>query len=110
MYLLGLFVSRPVRRDQEPGRPRDLDFFPFPNLGTEFDAEKALDAPIDTIQISREVTELAAELDAAKAYLEFWAKGSTQLLMFKNQPGLSRRPRTPTPAATARSRRRPSRS
>ena len=31
---------------------------------------------------------LAAELDAAKAYLEYWSKGSTQLIMFKNQPGL----------------------
>jgi multiple sugar transport system substrate-binding protein len=26
--------------------------------------------------------------DAAKAYLEFWAKGSTQILMFQKQAGL----------------------
>jgi multiple sugar transport system substrate-binding protein len=88
MYLLGLFVSAQFDATKNPEDLADLDFFPFPNLGTEFDAEKALDAPIDTIQISAKSPKLTAELDAAKAYLEFWAKGSTQLLMFKNQPGL----------------------
>ena len=34
-----------------------------------------------------------------RRYLEFWAKGSTQVIIFKNQPGASRRPRTPTPAS-----------
>ena len=56
--------------------------------GPQFDAENALDAPIDTWQIAAKSPNLAAETDAAKAYLEFWAKGATQLLMFKNQPGL----------------------
>ena len=27
-------------------------------------------------------------MDAAKAYLEFWSKGSTQMIMFKTSPGL----------------------
>jgi multiple sugar transport system substrate-binding protein len=88
MYLLGLFVSAQFDATKNPEDLADLDFFPFPNLGTQFDAEKALDAPIDTIQITAKSPKLAAELDAAKAYLEFWAKGSTQLIMFKNQPGL----------------------
>jgi multiple sugar transport system substrate-binding protein len=30
---------------------------------------------------------LAADLDAAKAYLEFWSKGSTQSLFFQHSPG-----------------------
>jgi multiple sugar transport system substrate-binding protein len=88
MYLLGLFVSAQFSATKVAADLEDLDFFPFPNLGTQYDAEKALDAPIDTIQISAKSPKLAAELDAAKAYLEFWSKGTTQLIMFKNQPGL----------------------
>jgi multiple sugar transport system substrate-binding protein len=88
MYLLGLFVSAQFAATKNAADLDDLDFFPFPSLGTQYDAEKALDAPIDTIQISAKSPKLTAELDAAKAYLEFWAKGSTQLIMFKNQPGL----------------------
>ena len=88
MYLLGLFVSAQYSATKNPADLADLDFFPFPNLGTQYDAEKALDAPIDTIQISSKSPKLAAEMDAAKAYLEFWSKGATQLIMFKNQPGL----------------------
>ena len=87
MYLLGLFVSAQFTATKNPADLEDLDFFPFPNLGTQYDAENALDAPIDTIQISAKSPKLAAELDAAKAYLEFWSKGATQLIMFKNQPG-----------------------
>jgi multiple sugar transport system substrate-binding protein len=88
MYLLGLFVSSQFAATKDPADIAALDFFPFPNLGTEFDAEKALDAPIDTWQIAAKSPNLATETDTAKAYLEFWAKGSTQLLMFKGQPGL----------------------
>jgi multiple sugar transport system substrate-binding protein len=88
MYLLGLFVSAQFDATKKPEDLADLDFFPFPNLGTQYDAEKALDAPIDTIQITAKSPKLSAEQDAAKAYLEFWSKGSTQLIMFKNQPGL----------------------
>ena len=88
MYLLGLFVSAQFDATKDPADLADLDFFAFPNLGTEFDAEKALDAPIDTIQIAAKSPNLAAEQDNAKAYLEHWAKGSTQQIMFKNQPGL----------------------
>src|SRR6476620_1968130 len=88
MYLLGLFVSAQFTATKNPADLEDLDFFPFPKLGTQYDAENALDAPIDTIQISAKSPKLAAELDAAKAYLEFWSKGTTHLVMFKNQPGL----------------------
>src|SRR6185295_4418771 len=72
MYLLGLFVSAQFDATGDPADIADLDFFPFPDLGTEFDAEKALDAPIDTIQITAKSPKLAEELDAAKAYLEYW--------------------------------------
>ncbi|HEV7811196.1 MAG TPA: hypothetical protein VGO64_11385 [Candidatus Limnocylindrales bacterium] len=88
MYLLGLFVSSQFAATKNQADLDDLDFFPFPTLGTSFDAEGAIDAPIDTWQIAAKAPNLTAETDTAKAYLEFWAKGSTQLTMFKNQPGL----------------------
>jgi multiple sugar transport system substrate-binding protein len=87
MYLLGLFMSAQFTATNNPADIADLDFFPYPTLGTAFDAEAALDAPIDTWEIAAKSTNVAAETDAIKAYLEFWAKGSTQLLMFQNQPG-----------------------
>ena len=65
----------------------DLDFFPFPNLGTAFDAEKALDAPIDGFMISAKSPSLAKDLDTAKALLEFLAKGSSQLIYTTADPG-----------------------
>jgi multiple sugar transport system substrate-binding protein len=88
MYLLGLFVSAQFAATKVQADLDDLDFFPFPTLGTTFDAEGALDAPIDIWQVSSKSATLAAELDSAKAYMEFWSKGSTQILMFQNQPGL----------------------
>ena len=57
MYLLGLFVSAQFAATKDPADLADLDFFPFPTLGTQYDAEKALDAPIDTFQIAVEVAE-----------------------------------------------------
>jgi multiple sugar transport system substrate-binding protein len=87
MYLLGLFVSDQFLATKDPADLADLDFFAFPTLGTAYDAEAALDAPIDTWQIAAKSPGLAAEQDAAKAFMEFWAKGSTQVLNFKNAPG-----------------------
>jgi len=88
MYLLGLFVSSQFAATKNQADLDDLDFFPFPALGTQYDAEGALDAPIDTWEIAAKSPNLSTETDTAKAYLEFWAKGSTQVIMFQNQPGL----------------------
>jgi multiple sugar transport system substrate-binding protein len=87
MYLLGLFMSSVFAETKKPEDLADLDFFPFPTLGTQYDAEAALDAPIDTWQIAAKSPNLAAEQDAALAYLEFWSKGSTQGIFFQHQPG-----------------------
>jgi multiple sugar transport system substrate-binding protein len=86
MYLLGLFVTGEVQT-VDKAAVDDLDFFPFPNLGNSFDAEKALDAPIDILMISAKSPSLAADLTNAKAYVEFWSKGSTQQIFFTAQPG-----------------------
>lgn len=87
MYLLGLFVSAQFTATNDPADIADLDFFPFPTLGTAYDSEMALDAPIDTWEIASKSPNLSSETDQWKAYMEFWSKGSTQLLMFENQPG-----------------------
>ena len=87
MFLLGLFMSSVFSATKNPDDINDLDFFPYPSLGTQYDAEAALDAPIDTWQIAAKSPNLDAEMDAAKAYLEFWSKGSTQGIFFQHQPG-----------------------
>jgi multiple sugar transport system substrate-binding protein len=84
MYLIGLFVAQqflPAGQDAL----NDLDFFPFPKLGTKYDAENALDAPIDVMMMSKKSQTLSKDMGQAKAYLEFWAKGSTQLITSKAQ-------------------------
>jgi multiple sugar transport system substrate-binding protein len=87
MYLLGLFVSDQFKAAGQDALD-DLDFFPFPDLGTQYDAEKALDAPIDIWMMSKKAPTLNSDLGQAKAWMKFWSKGSTQLTMFQNAPGL----------------------
>jgi multiple sugar transport system substrate-binding protein len=86
MYVLGLFLAQQF---QAAGSDvlADLDFFPFPDMGTKYDAEKALDAPIDTMNMSRQSRSLKADRGEANAYLKFWTKGSTQLMVFKTTGG-----------------------
>ncbi len=64
----------------------DLDFFPWPNHGTQWDAEKALDAPINGFMLTAKSPTLAANMDAAKAFLEFIGKGSTQIIYAQANP------------------------
>jgi multiple sugar transport system substrate-binding protein len=82
MYVLGLFVSQQF---QSAGQDvlNDLDFFAFPDLGTNYDAEKALDAPIDVMMMSKKSPTLSKDRAQANAYLQFWSKGSTQDIVFK---------------------------
>jgi multiple sugar transport system substrate-binding protein len=87
MYVLGLFVSDEFKATGKQADVDQLDFFPFPDLGTSFDAEKALDAPIDVYMATKHSPTLSRDLGQAKAFLEFMAKGSTQLLFFKQAPG-----------------------
>lgn len=87
MYVLGLFVSDQFKA-AGPDALADLDFFPFPDLGTQYDAEKALDAPIDVWMMTKKSPTLKDDTGQAKAWLKFWAKGTTQGIMFQNAPGL----------------------
>ena len=87
MYLLGLFVADEFVQIQKSAELDQLDFFPFPDVGSQFDSEKALDAPIDVFMVTKKSATLNNDLGQAKAFMEFMAKGSTQMLMFKDSPG-----------------------
>ncbi len=87
MYLLGLFVSDEFKASGSQADVDQLDFFPFPDVGSSYDAEKALDAPIDVYMLTKKSPTLSNDLGQAKAFMEFMAKGSTQVLYWKNAPG-----------------------
>jgi multiple sugar transport system substrate-binding protein len=79
MYFHGMFLSQQF---QEAGQADldDLDFFPFPALGTEFDAEKALDAPIDGFMLSANSPTKDDHLAASKAFVEYLGQPDTQVV------------------------------
>lgn len=87
MYVLGLFLAQQFQA-VGPSEVADLDFFPFPDMGTKYDAEKALDAPIDTMNMSKQSRTLKQDQGQANAYLRFWSKGSTQVTSATTQGGL----------------------
>ena len=53
MYFLGTFATQQA---VDPAIAADIDFFPFPTLGTEFDGELGIDAPIDGFSLSGKAT------------------------------------------------------
>jgi multiple sugar transport system substrate-binding protein len=87
MYYAGTFLTGQVAA-VERAAVDDLDFFAFPYFGNSFDSEKAIEAPIEMITIPAKSPTLEADLVNAKAYLEFWARGSTQLHMYQADHGL----------------------
>jgi multiple sugar transport system substrate-binding protein len=87
MFFLGLFLTGEFATVEKGKAVSDVDFFPFPFMGNSYDAEAALDAPIDIWMLSAKSPTLQADLANAKAYLQFWAKGSTQVIMYKNNNG-----------------------
>ena len=88
MYFLGLFMTGEVDTvDTTGAAKKDIDFFPWPFFGNSYDAEKALDAPIDIVMVSAKSPGLPADLANAKAYCEFWSKGSTQMMMYQANNG-----------------------
>ena len=87
MFTFGLFLTGEFSTSGTPADLDDLDMFPYPTMGTAYDAEMALDAPIDIWMMSANSPTLQQDMANAKAYLEFFAKGATQGLMFQNQPG-----------------------
>ena len=78
MYFLGTFAAEQVPAEEHD----DLDFFPFPALGTEFDAEMAIDAPIDGFMLSK----APANIEAAKKFLRCMATGAAQIVYLTGNP------------------------
>ena len=74
MYFHGMFTSQQFQTAGQADLD-DLDFFPYPDFGTQYDAEKALDAPIDGFMLSK----APKNIDAAKAFLEYLAQPATQV-------------------------------
>jgi len=75
MYFLGTFAG-----EQVPAADKaDVDFFPFPTLGTEFDKEQAVDAPIDGFMLSK----APKNLPQAKAILECIGTAEAQAAYLK---------------------------
>jgi multiple sugar transport system substrate-binding protein len=71
MYFLGTFASQQVPAAQQA----DVDFFPFPTLGTQYDSEMGVDAPVDAWILSKAPQNLPAD----KAMLECFGTGEAQM-------------------------------
>ena len=71
-----------ARRSRAPMPRVDLAFFPFPTLGTAFDAELGIDAPIDGLLLSKAPKNLAG----AKALMQCFSTGAAQNVYLAANP------------------------
>jgi multiple sugar transport system substrate-binding protein len=55
-------------------------------MGTAFDTELGIDAPIDGFMMTKKSPTLAADLDASKAFLEYLASGEAQVTFLVANP------------------------
>jgi multiple sugar transport system substrate-binding protein len=78
MYFLGTFAAEQFPLEEQD----DLDFFPWPAMGSEFDAEMGIDAPIDGFMLSK----APANPEAAKAFLTCMASGAAQIVYLTANP------------------------
>lgn len=78
MYFLGTFAAEQFPAEEQD----DLDFFAFPPLGTEFDEEMGIDAPIDGFMLSKD----PANIDAAKDFLRCMSTGEAQITYLSANP------------------------
>jgi multiple sugar transport system substrate-binding protein len=83
MYFLGTFAGQQATEQADHD---DLDFFPFPTLGTEFDSELGIDAPIDGFMMTAKSPTLEADKDAAMAFLEYLSTGEAQVTFLVANP------------------------
>ena len=78
MYFLGTFAI-----EQAGDNATDVGFFPFPTLGTEFDGENAMDAPIDGFMMIAN----PKNPEAAKAFLKCVGSPEAQVV-YVTSPGI----------------------
>lgn len=86
MFHIGLYSADEFSAT-DPNIGDDIDFFEFPYFGNQWDAERTVEAPIDIWIAPAKSPTRQADLANTRAYLKFWAQGSTQLLMLKHQSG-----------------------
>jgi multiple sugar transport system substrate-binding protein len=79
MYFLGTFAGEQAT---DPAVHDDLDFFPFPVYGTQYDSELGIDAPIDGFMMAAN----PQNVDAAKAFLTFLSTGAAQNIFLESSP------------------------
>lgn len=79
MYFLGTFAGEQAT---DPAVHDDLDFFPFPVFGTQYDSELGIDAPIDGFMVSK----APANLEGAKAFMKFLSTGAAQNIFLESSP------------------------
>ena len=78
----------------------DLDFFPWPTLGTSYDAEAALDAPIDIWMMSAKSPTLQPNMANAKPTSPSGPRAPPRCSCTRPTTASSRRPTTPTRPST----------
>jgi multiple sugar transport system substrate-binding protein len=78
MVFAGTFAAEQATPEQRA----DLELLPFPLLGTDFDGERAIDAPINGFMLSRD----PVDRDAAIAFLRFVASGPAQEIWSEANP------------------------
>jgi len=78
MYFLGTFAI-----EQAGDNASDVGFFPFPTLGTQYDGENAMDAPIDGFMMVAN----PKNPDAAKAFLKCVGSPEAQVV-YVTSPGI----------------------
>jgi multiple sugar transport system substrate-binding protein len=78
MYFLGTFVGQQVPAADQA----DVDYFPFPTLGTKFDSEMGIDAPIDAWVVSKS----PKNLEATKAMLACFGTAEAQAAYLASDP------------------------
>lgn len=79
MYFLGTFAAEQAPTPEDLA---DLDFFAFPQLGTAFDDEWGIDAPIDGFMLSK----APRNIDAARKFLKCMSTGAAQIVYLTGNP------------------------
>jgi multiple sugar transport system substrate-binding protein len=78
MYFLGTFATQQATPDQL----KNVDFFAWPGMGTQYDSEQAIDAPIDGLMLSKAPKNLAG----AKSLLECVGTPEAEAVYGKSDP------------------------
>lgn len=83
MLFFGTFAGT---QTSDPEVRDDLDFFAFPTLGTEFDGENAIDAPINGFLVSGQSPTLEDNVEAINSFVEYLGSGEAQGMFLAENP------------------------